>query len=91
LPERLALAYADRVRSIEPPFSIRGFTIALVWHERTHRDPAQRWLRESIVQLAARIADSPGGAPRPEAARSRTEVASIQSMSPDDAYHYNMP
>ncbi|MSQ21051.1 MAG: LysR family transcriptional regulator [Betaproteobacteria bacterium] len=42
LPERLALAYADRVHSIEPPFPIREFTIALVWHERTHRDPAQR-------------------------------------------------
>ncbi len=91
LPERLALAYADRVRSIEPPFSIRGFTIALVWHERTHRDPAQRWLRESIVQLAARIADSPGGATRSGASRSRTEVASIQSISPVDAYHYNTP
>jgi DNA-binding transcriptional LysR family regulator len=81
LPERLALAYADRVRSIEPPFSIREFTIALVWHERTHRDPAQRWLRESIVQLATRIEDPRRSTIKPDAERHRSNKLTSDSTS----------
>jgi DNA-binding transcriptional LysR family regulator len=55
LPERLARAYAERLRIVEPPIPIRGFTIAQVWHERKHRDPSQQWLRESIAKLAERM------------------------------------
>lgn len=32
-----------------PPLAIQGFTKMMVWHERTHRDPAHRWLREMIA------------------------------------------
>jgi len=79
LPERLAKAHEDRIRIVEPPFSIRGFTIALVWHERTHRDPAQHWLRQSIVQLASRIAGDQFIDPHPEQAdrRGRTRKAYV--------------
>ncbi len=91
LPERLALAYADRVRAIEPPFPIREFTIALVWHERTHRDPAQRWLRESIVQLAAGIENPRVGAGRLGTERGLAKIHPIESTRPDGATHYNTP
>ncbi|MBO6638211.1 MAG: LysR family transcriptional regulator [Roseitalea sp.] len=30
------------------PFELPDFKIAMIWHERTHRDPAHRWLREGI-------------------------------------------
>jgi hypothetical protein len=40
LPERLARGYSDRFRVFELPFEMPPFTIAEVWHERTHRDPA---------------------------------------------------
>ncbi len=51
LPERLARGYAGRLKVIELPFEIAPFTIAAIWHERTHRDPAQAWLREALANL----------------------------------------
>lgn len=39
------------VRVFEPPVPIPGFAVNLVWHERNHHDPAQRWLREVIASL----------------------------------------
>lgn len=63
LPERLARAYSDRLRIVQPPVPVRGFTIAQVWHERTHRDPSQQWLRESVVKLVSKLGRLPDPAP----------------------------
>ncbi len=52
LPERLARGYANRLRILEPPLDIPGFTVGEMWHERNQRDPAQRWLRDVLLQLA---------------------------------------
>lgn len=52
LPERLARGYARKLRILEPPLKIEGFTVASIWHERNHRDPAQAWLRELLLELA---------------------------------------
>ncbi len=60
----IAVVPARLVRSVPglavrtPPLAIPGFSKAMVWHERTHRDPAHRWLRELLRQT-----DSPGIAP----------------------------
>ncbi|MGU4701473.1 LysR family transcriptional regulator [Burkholderia cepacia] len=35
---------------LEPPLKIPGFTKIAVWHERSHRDPAQHWLRELLFE-----------------------------------------
>ena len=51
LPERLARGYRDRFRVFELPFEMPPFTIAEVWHERTHRDPALVWLRQTLAEL----------------------------------------
>jgi DNA-binding transcriptional LysR family regulator len=51
LPERLARGYVDRFRVFELPFEMPPFTIAEVWHERTHRDPALVWLRQTLAEL----------------------------------------
>jgi DNA-binding transcriptional LysR family regulator len=51
LPERLARGYGDRFRVLELPFELAPFSIVAIWHERTHRDPALVWLRQSIADL----------------------------------------
>lgn len=34
----------------EPPLPVPGFTKILVWHERTHHDPAMAWLRQQLAK-----------------------------------------
>jgi DNA-binding transcriptional LysR family regulator len=51
IPERLARVHAERLRILELPFELAPLIIAEVWHERTHRDPAHVWLRQSLVEL----------------------------------------
>ncbi|HEY8088844.1 MAG TPA: LysR family transcriptional regulator [Polyangiaceae bacterium] len=38
-----------------PELSLEGFTMSAVWHDRTHDDPAHRWLREVVLEESARI------------------------------------
>ncbi|HHL0955682.1 TPA: NAD(P)H-dependent oxidoreductase [Serratia marcescens] len=38
------------VQQLKPPLAVPGFEMTMLWHERTHRDPAHRWLREHIVR-----------------------------------------
>ena len=44
VPERLVKGRVDHLQTLAPPSSIAGFTIAMVWHDRTTAHPAQRWL-----------------------------------------------
>ncbi|WP_249673590.1 LysR family transcriptional regulator [Pseudomonas abieticivorans] len=36
----------------EPPVTVPGYEMAMLWPERCHRDPAHQWLREFIAQAA---------------------------------------
>ncbi|WP_390884646.1 LysR substrate-binding domain-containing protein [Aggregatibacter kilianii] len=47
VPERL-IANLPNLKRFEPPLKIQGFTKTLIWHERAHKDPAYRWVRELI-------------------------------------------
>jgi DNA-binding transcriptional LysR family regulator len=47
LPERLVQGVALQV--VEAPLEIPGYEMAMLWHERVHRDPAHQWLREQIA------------------------------------------
>ena len=47
VPERL-IANLPNLKRFGPPLEIQGFTKTLIWHERTHKDPAYRWVRELI-------------------------------------------
>lgn len=38
------------LRIVEPPIEVPGFEMLMLWHERMHRDPAHRWLRERIAR-----------------------------------------
>ncbi len=53
VPERLVRARPTRLQVLEPPLPVEGFAIGLVWHERTHRHPAHRWIRERVRTLCA--------------------------------------
>ena len=48
LPSRLVHG-VHGLRTFEPPLDVLGFDMAMVWHERVHRDPAHQWLRDQIV------------------------------------------
>lgn len=47
LPSRL-VRDTSALRVVAPPVDVPGFEIAMLWHERSHRDPAHEWLREYI-------------------------------------------
>lgn len=49
VPRRLALGQAGLI-SVEPPIEIPGFSKTLVWHERSHRDAALKWVRSVLVE-----------------------------------------
>lgn len=48
LPERLVRGN-PALQMAEPPLAIPGFEMFMVWHERSHRDPAHQWLRALIA------------------------------------------
>jgi DNA-binding transcriptional LysR family regulator len=52
VPERLARGYRHRLEIFDVPFAMSPFTIVAIWHERTHRNPALVWLRQSLADLA---------------------------------------
>lgn len=51
LPSRL-VRDEPALRAVEPPLEVPGFEMLMLWHERVHRDPAHRWLRERIAGSA---------------------------------------
>lgn len=53
LPERIALKAADwmNVKIFDPPLPVRGFSMQMVWNQRTHHDPPLNWIRQQIRDL----------------------------------------
>ncbi|QRY77718.1 LysR family transcriptional regulator [Pseudomonas sp. PDNC002] len=37
------------LRVVEAPVEVPGYEMSMLWDERSHRDPAHRWLREQIA------------------------------------------
>lgn len=52
VPQRL-VAQSKGLVTVEPPLDIPGFTKTVAWHERTHRSPAHRWVREQLFETFA--------------------------------------
>ncbi|HWB79269.1 MAG TPA: LysR substrate-binding domain-containing protein, partial [Nannocystaceae bacterium] len=72
LPERIALRFADQLglAMLPPPLPVPGFSMMLLWHERTQNEPAHAWLREHVFAVARALgpratAGSPRSASRP--------------------------
>jgi DNA-binding transcriptional LysR family regulator len=49
----LELAAVAQARVLALPFETGSITETMYWHPRTHTDPAHRWLRSRIANLAA--------------------------------------
>lgn len=43
---------ADELAIRELPFELPRIEVGLLWHRRHERDPAQRWLRETVTRVA---------------------------------------
>jgi DNA-binding transcriptional LysR family regulator len=48
LPSRL-VRDTSGLQLVEPPVDVAGYEMSMLWHERSHRDPAHQWLREHIA------------------------------------------
>ncbi len=48
------LAASFKLRTSPLPIRVESFTEAMIWHEIVDRDPAQLWLRETILGIAGR-------------------------------------
>ena len=66
LPERVALAFATALplAIVAPPFEVPGFSMVLLWHDRVHDDPPQRWLRQQFVDAVGPRSPAAVGARR---------------------------
>ncbi|MDO5639830.1 MAG: hypothetical protein Q4G28_08160 [Neisseria sp.] len=42
----------DHLHLLTPPLQIEGYDKMMAWHERSHHDPAQQWLRQLLYQAA---------------------------------------
>lgn len=53
LPLRLADLLVKQLNLVilPPPLELAGFSIHMIWHERTHYDPGHRWLREQLAGI----------------------------------------
>jgi DNA-binding transcriptional LysR family regulator len=52
VPSRLA-AQIEGLAVLAPPIEIPGFVKTVAWHERSHRDAGQRWIRALLVDTCA--------------------------------------
>lgn len=52
VPARLVSRSTWSIQRLAPPFSVRGFSMAMLWHDRTHGHPGHRWLRAQIHEGA---------------------------------------
>lgn len=50
LPSRL-VRDDPALQTVKPPLNLPEWELAMLWHERSHRDPAHRWLRERIIAV----------------------------------------
>lgn len=55
-PSRLITQWREilPLHTFAPPVAVSGITVVQAWHERQHRDPAHRWLREKVSALLSR-------------------------------------
>jgi DNA-binding transcriptional LysR family regulator len=54
VPRRLAMHSAG-LAILEPPVEIQGFSKTAAWHERTHHDPGQKWLRSLLIDICTKL------------------------------------
>ncbi len=53
-PERLIRYFMPALNAFPPPIDVPGFSMNLVWHERTHASAAHTWMRSQILSFLNR-------------------------------------
>jgi DNA-binding transcriptional LysR family regulator len=53
IPQRLASTLERSLGLVvmPVPLDLQGYTLAQMWHDRTHADPAHAWLRRTIAEV----------------------------------------
>jgi len=51
VPARLVEGRADQLTRLACPFTVDGFAVGMVWHERNHAHSGHRWVREMVLSL----------------------------------------
>lgn len=66
IPRRMAAALEGRLGlvQVEPPVDLPNFPVSMFWHERSHAEAAQVWLREAILAASEVRGKSPPRRPR---------------------------
>lgn len=54
VPSRLLRVAEGKLAALAPPVDIPGFDVIAVWHPRTDKDVAHRWLRNALREVARR-------------------------------------
>lgn len=54
LPERVAMAFSSALplRRFDPPFELSAPETLMLWHDRTHQEPAHQWLRRVVTDAS---------------------------------------
>ncbi|WP_334154852.1 LysR family transcriptional regulator [Tepidimonas sp.] len=75
------------VAIVEPPLAFPRLLYYQLWHDRTHGSPAAQWLRQTIREVAAGLADPPpdGQTPLPSAPSRRRDPARAPTIGTDPA------
>lgn len=62
VPEPVARHFAQTLglRTYEVPLPLAEVQIGMYWHDRTHRLPAMRWLRQLVREVGAQLMATPG-------------------------------
>jgi len=34
---------------VKPPIAVEGFSLSMIWHERTHQHAGHRWIRDALA------------------------------------------
>jgi DNA-binding transcriptional LysR family regulator len=57
MPERQARMLAQKfpLRLLRLPLNVPDVRIAMYWHEQTHKEPAHRWFRERVAEIAKNL------------------------------------
>ena len=58
-----ATGFESELAVRELPFDLPGIDVSMLWHRRHEQDTAQRWLRDTLVRTAERIASGLETAP----------------------------
>ena len=55
VPARLVRNGAALLEVVDCAFPVPGFSVSMLWHERHHGHPAQRWLRAMMAEFSERL------------------------------------